>query len=79
MRMDWMDHWMSGPYHWLWAIFWLLIWVLVIVGLVLLIRALLEKKTPVERRAIDILDERYAKGEITREEYIEKRKDILGI
>jgi len=28
---------------------------LVIVGLVLLIRALLEKKTPVERKAIDIL------------------------
>ena len=52
---------------------------LVIVGLVLLIRALLEKKTPVERKVIDILDERYAKGETTREEYLEKRKDILSI
>ena len=45
----------------------------------MLIRALLEKKTPVERKAIDILDERYAKGETTREEYLEKRKDILSI
>jgi len=74
-----MDHWMSGPYHWLWAVFWLAIWVLVIAGIIFLIRMLLERKTPVERRAIDILDERYAKGEITREEYLDKRKDILNI
>lgn len=76
--MDWMAHWMSGPYHWLWAIFWLFIWILVIAGLIVLIRTLLERKTPVERKAIDILDERYARGEITREEYLEKRKDISG-
>lgn len=78
MRMDWMEHWIQGPYHWFWMIIWLLIWIFVIAGLVFLIRALLERKTPVERRAIDILDEKYAKGEITREEYLEKRRDILG-
>ncbi len=30
------------------------------------------------RRALDILNERYARGEITREEYQEIRRDIEG-
>ena len=28
--------------------------------------------------ALDVLEERYAKGEIQREEYLEKKKDITG-
>ena len=31
-----------------------------------------------EARALEILDERYARGEINRDEYQEKRDDILG-
>ena len=33
---------------------------------------------PSESRALEILDERYARGEISKEEYQEKRNDILG-
>ena len=73
-----MQHWMTPPYHWLWALFWLAIWVLVIIGIVKLIGTFLGKNKIIEKRAMDILDERYARGEITKEEYLEKKKDISG-
>ena len=57
---------------------WMTFWVAIILGLFFLIRSFMSKKSPEERRAIDILDERYAKGGLNREEYLEKKKDILG-
>lgn len=35
---------------------------------------------PMERRSpgLDALEERYARGEINRDEYLQKKKDILG-
>lgn len=57
---------------------WIAFWVAIILGLFFLIRSFMSKKGPEERRAIDILDERYSLGEIKREEYTEKKKDILG-
>ena len=57
---------------------WITFWVAIILGLFFLIRSIMSKKSPEERRAIDILDERYAKGGLNREEYLEKKKDILG-
>jgi putative membrane protein len=35
---------------------------------------------PAERRSpgLDALEERYARGEIDRDEYLQKKKDILG-
>ncbi|OGP25198.1 MAG: hypothetical protein A2X99_11175 [Deltaproteobacteria bacterium GWB2_55_19] len=65
-------------YHW---IIWLGFWVLIILGIFLIVRALAGRKAGgegVEKSALDLLNERYARGEITREEYNEKKKDILG-
>jgi len=59
-------------------IIWVGFWALVVAGLVLVIRSFLtERRAPLEKNAIDYLNERYAKGEISREEYIQKREDIL--
>ena len=58
--------------------FMLLFWLLIILGVVALIRYLArsgqsrEDKTP-----LDILKERYARGEIDKKEFEEKKKDLL--
>ena len=39
---------------------------------------LCNRSTPRHPDGLDVLEERYARGEIKREEYLEKRKDILG-
>jgi len=67
---------------WFGSIFMLIFWGLVIVGLVLVIRWLLQtsrKDTgPAQSgsRALDILKERYARGEIDRQEFEQKKKDL---
>ncbi len=68
------------PFH---GIFSLLLLVLVIVAVVWLVRAMLrpQDRTPrAEHRTagLDILDQRYARGELSRDEYLQKRGDVLG-
>ncbi|MCL5438974.1 MAG: SHOCT domain-containing protein [Patescibacteria group bacterium] len=59
------------------SIFMIIFWVLIILGVVALVRYLAksgsdrESKTP-----LDILRERYAKGEIDKKEFEEKKKDL---
>ncbi len=58
----------------------LVIWVLVIVGLVYLIRWLaqsVKKSETKEETALDLLKKLYAKGEISKEEFEEKKKDLV--
>jgi putative membrane protein len=68
---------------WFGSIFMLIFWGLIIVGLVLLIRWLIQttKKGPEAlhsgARALEILKERYAGGEIDKEEFEEKKRDLL--
>ncbi|KKS38349.1 MAG: hypothetical protein UV01_C0004G0151 [Parcubacteria group bacterium GW2011_GWA2_42_14] len=65
---------------WWGIVFMLLWWVLVIVGFIVLVRWVAKKNRTqehhVEKSALDILQERYAKGEINKQEFEEKRKDL---
>ncbi len=60
--------------------FMVVFWVLVIVGVVALIRWFADQSSGADRRGekrpLEILRERYARGEIDREEYEQKRKDL---
>ncbi len=53
---------------------------LVIIGIAAIARSFLERRSwrpqPCERTALDILQERYARAEIDREEYEQKRHDL---
>ncbi len=65
-------------------IIWVVILIAVVVAIVWLVRSLgtagHHHPPPGPRRSpgLDVLEERYAKGEIQREEYLEKKKDITG-
>jgi putative membrane protein len=56
----------------------ILFWVLVILGIVYLVKGIAgsAKKREQQETAMDILKKRYAKGEISKEEFEEKKKDI---
>ncbi len=85
-RMPWqmMPDWGMG---WGWGFMWLMplimiAWLaLLIAVIVLLVRWLgggSGGRSASTRTTRDILDERYARGEIDREEYLQRQKDIAG-
>lgn len=65
---------------WLMPVFWILILGLIIWAVVALVRGLSEPKGSGSSRAdsaLDILKRRYARGEINKEEYEEKKKGLV--
>ena len=74
---DWMmmDSWGMG----LGFIFWVAIFALIVAGLVWLVRSQASPGGAAERRSsgLDLLNERYARGEIEREEYLQKKRDLI--
>jgi putative membrane protein len=79
-----MDRWGMGGFG---GFFMVVFWVIVIIGAVYLIRLLMQntqnKSDPSDRgrsgspQPIDILKERYAKGEIDKKEFEEKKRALL--
>jgi len=65
---------------WIWHILMIAFWIAVIVGIIFLIRWLListgagGRATKMEDSALEILKRRYARGEINKEEFEEKKK-----
>jgi putative membrane protein len=81
----------GGPWHWGhggwdWAmgfhgLVWLLFLALVVFAVVLLVRAATRGASPAlagadGRAAVAVLDARYARGEIDRDEYLERKGDL---
>ncbi len=69
-----------GPLHWLMP---LLFWALIIAAVVALVRYATGRRelpppSAPHATALDVLEERYARGEIGRDEYLQKKRDILG-
>jgi putative membrane protein len=72
--------WGPGGGFWLGAVFMLLIWTLIILGVVALVAWLAKQsrpgaQTPTES-PLDVLNKRYARGEIGKEEYESIKKDL---
>ena len=79
--------WMGGSYGFglIHMIFWVVILIAVVVAVVWLVRSMMTGgpaagSHPPPRRSpgLDVLEERYARGEINRDEYLEKKRDIQG-
>jgi putative membrane protein len=54
----------------------LLFWAVFIIAIALLLRLIGDRNGRKKSAALDILDERYARGEIDREEYLKRRADL---
>ncbi len=79
-----------GPWMWGWGfhmgffslIMMAIFWIVVIIGIIFLIRWLAastshrNRETRAENSALEILKIRYAKGEINKEEFEQKKKDL---
>ena len=57
----------------------LIFWILIIAGIILLIKYLWEGggARRGEEAALEVLKKRYARGEISKEEFEEKKKDLI--
>ena len=71
--MYWMYPYGGG---WLMMIVW---WVVIIAAVAVVVKWLSQQKSlqPKEDSAIEILRKRYARGEISKEEFEEKKKDLV--
>jgi putative membrane protein len=60
------------------GLIWLVLIGLAVVGVIAITRGFFGGRNGESSGALRVLDERYARGEIDREEYLQRRKDIGG-
>ena len=72
-----MTHW--GQYGWGMGIFMIIFWAFVIFGIVYVIQAVSRRdgNTGKGETPLDILKKRYAKGEITKEQFEQMKDDLM--
>ena len=75
MNYDHGGWWMGGMWF-----FPLLFWILVIAGVVFIVKWMRERgqETEPQESALDVLNKRYARGEIDRDTFETMKKDIQG-
>ncbi len=56
-------------WHWVMWIFMIIVWVLIILGAVAIFKWITKSKTESSESALEMLKKRYAKGEISEEEF----------
>ena len=80
--MGYMDYYGYGMGHGFGWVFMILFWVLIVLGVIAVVKLLIapgqsgETRRPPHHSALEILNERYARGEINKEEFEQKRKDL---
>jgi len=79
MMQDWGCGFGGGWLGWMGPVLMIVFWAAVIVGIVFLIRWLLLRSAPPKQQnsALDILKLRYARGEISKEEFEQMKQDLL--
>lgn len=78
-----MSGWGGGGYGLFGMIIWLVILIAIVAGVVWLVRSMsytggAQLHLPRRSSGLDVLEERYARGEINRDEYLQKKRDISG-
>jgi putative membrane protein len=75
-----MMHWWSWDGWWFMIIPMIIFWALVITGFILLVRWLASQHniptSTTRESSVEILKQRYARGDISREQYLEMLRDI---
>lgn len=73
--MQWWNYGWGMGFGWLSMV---LFWILIILGIVYLVKLIAggSKKDSTAETALDILKKRYAKGEIGKDEFEQKKKEI---
>lgn len=74
---------MMGPGMFFWGLIWLLFLIFLIVGGIWIVQGAIRrgdfsKERSSSDRAVEILRERYARGEISKEEFEERKRDLAA-